>query len=307
MSIQKWKSKYAFDLTNKTYVITGATGGLGKQVCNHLLSLNANIIMACRNMQKASEIKTSFLLQYPNAKIDCIKLDTSSFESANKFAKILQQKYSNGINGFINNAGAFKLPAQTTKQGFEIHFQTNFLVPFYLTTKLLPYFNKNENTKVINVSSISYKWVKIDFSHPDGQNIKSRIDVYGNSKRWLTLCSIALNQQIKHKFPNVNICLVHPGVSATNIIHYKNGGFSKFFYYAVNPLMKTFFTSPKKASLNVIYPIFHTLKDNQWVGPRGLYSVWGYPKVKNIKTNDAIKQEMDKAYKTYTKMIDKIK
>lgn len=49
---------HANDLSNKKYLVTGASSGLGKDICKLLLQQNAHVIMVSRsmdNLQKAQD------------------------------------------------------------------------------------------------------------------------------------------------------------------------------------------------------------------------------------------------------------
>jgi hypothetical protein len=46
--------------------------------------------------------------------------------------------------------------------------------------------------------------------------------------------------------------------------------------------MRVLFHSPKKAALTTIKAIFTDTKLDEWITPRGLLQVWGYPKVSKI-------------------------
>ena len=59
MKYKKWIDKNCQDLTGKTVVITGATGGIGEQAVKHFLYLNATVIMAVRNIDKANKFITT--------------------------------------------------------------------------------------------------------------------------------------------------------------------------------------------------------------------------------------------------------
>ena len=58
---------------------------------------------------------------------------------------------------------------------------------------------------------------------------------------------------------------------------------SKIFNLIVYPLMKIVFHSPRKAALNIIKGIFVETSENEWIVPKGLFGVWGYPKVAKMK------------------------
>ena len=81
MNINKWLNKHIGKLNNKTAVITGATGGLGKELCFALAHLGANITLACRNENLANNLKSEILQKHPTAKINFVSLDLANMQS----------------------------------------------------------------------------------------------------------------------------------------------------------------------------------------------------------------------------------
>ena len=52
----------------KIAIVTGANSGIGYEVTLGLVKKDVEVIMACRNMQKAEEAKAKMLLVYPKAR-----------------------------------------------------------------------------------------------------------------------------------------------------------------------------------------------------------------------------------------------
>jgi NAD(P)-dependent dehydrogenase (short-subunit alcohol dehydrogenase family) len=48
-------------MTGKTILITGANGGIGKETAKALALTGAKIIMACRNMESATDAKSKLI------------------------------------------------------------------------------------------------------------------------------------------------------------------------------------------------------------------------------------------------------
>lgn len=66
--------------------------------------------------------------------------------SINVFVERIKAKYDH-VDALINNAGIFHMALiqrQTTNDGFEEHFQVNFLAPTLLTYQLLPLLYRSE-------------------------------------------------------------------------------------------------------------------------------------------------------------------
>lgn len=304
MNYRKWYIKNASTLVDRVVVVTGATGGIGKETCRHLLGLNATVIMACRNMEKSQAVKAELLNEFPNSKIEILKLDVGEISSIDQFICSLKNSYPMGVDYFINNAGVYQIEAPDSDEtGLDMLFQTNFFGPMYMTKKLMPYLNQ-KNCKIIFVESISYKFQKINFTDIDYKGCHKKIKKYGNTKRWLMYGVNNIKSMAEDKYKRIQICVVHPGVTTTNIFRKPNGKALSVFYKIVLPIMKVIFESPKKASLNVVDGLFLNTTDNEWIGPNGLLQVWGTPTTHEINDLNGIEQENVDEF--ITKNIDKI-
>ena len=93
MNIKKWIRDNTNTLEGKTIAITGSTGGLGKQVCEMLVSLNASLIFLNRNSSKSKQLKDHLLALNSEVSIDIINVDFENFESV-KNATIELKKYN---------------------------------------------------------------------------------------------------------------------------------------------------------------------------------------------------------------------
>lgn len=288
MKYQKWLDKNIDDLTNKTIIVTGANSGIGYYSTLCFLYKGANVIMACRNLDKANKAKESLLKELPNSKIDIVKLDLSDFNSIDEFSKIIKEKY-NKIVALVNNAGVYFMPKEVTKQGYEITMGTNFLGPYYLTCSLLEILKENNST-IINVSSIVHKNAKIDFNDFFGDNV-NRNKIYARSKLAITSFSYYLSEVLKD---SCKVITSHPGISATNILAPKAGGFSVWFSKLGSRFLKIFTHSPFKASLSIVKGINKENNTNDFFGPR-VFEISGYPKkVKYNKNSILFKEDLIK-------------
>ena len=120
MNITKWQIKNIGSLSQKTAVVTGATGGLGKELCFMLAGLGAHIILACRNESLANSLKTDILEKYPNAKIDFVSLDLANLSSVDNCIIELQTKK---IDFFFINAGVYNVPLKKMYTALTMFFK----------------------------------------------------------------------------------------------------------------------------------------------------------------------------------------
>ena len=81
----------------------------------------------------------------------------------------------------VNNAGVMALHRrQTTADGFEMLFETNYLGHFALTSRLMPLLQRASAPRVVNVSSLAHRTAFIDFDDLQGARIYSSWKAYGN-------------------------------------------------------------------------------------------------------------------------------
>ncbi|EAS00238.2 oxidoreductase, short chain dehydrogenase/reductase family protein (macronuclear) [Tetrahymena thermophila SB210] len=205
------------DMTGEVVVITGSNTGIGLETAKHLAKRNATIIMGCRDMQKAKQAVAQIMQETQNkAKIELFQLDLSDLDSIRTFVKSVKSKFDQ-ITILINNAGLFGLiEKRVTKQNFEMIFGTNYIGTFYLTEQLLSLFKKENQNRILNVVSYIQKFDSPDYSFFDSNKKYEHIKAYFQSKYYLTLYSLYLNEQYQDSL-NLKSVSIHPGVIDTEI------------------------------------------------------------------------------------------
>lgn len=260
------------DLSGKTIAITGATGGIGRHLCDFMLLLGASLILLDRNAEKSHTLGKKLLNKYNNAKIEYITTDLEDFESVKRCCEKLKGK---PIDIFIHNAGAYSIPRKKCDTGYDNVFQINFVSPYYIIRELLTNLQKRENSRVIVVGSIAHNYSKINEKDIDFSKKKSAGKVYGNAKRFLMF---SLYELFKNE-TKVKLAVTHPGITFTNITaHYP-----KIIFAIIKNPMKIIFMKPKKAMLSIAEGLFTDCRYHEWIGPR-FFNIWGKPKLKRLST-----------------------
>ena len=135
----------------KTVIITGANTGLGFETAKHIARKGGyNIILACRNMEKAEAAKEQIIEDTGCQTVSPMLIDTSSLQSVRSFVEELK-KLNLKLDCLICNAGISPAHNGTTADGFELVFATNHIGHFLLVNLLLSYMS--ENGRIINVTS----------------------------------------------------------------------------------------------------------------------------------------------------------
>ncbi|WP_420108416.1 oxidoreductase [Mycolicibacter arupensis] len=193
------------DQSGRTFVVTGANGGLGVVITRTLAAKGASVVMACRNTAKAQEIADGI-----DGDVTVAALDLGSLASVREFAG--QQ---GGFDVLVNNAGIMNIPKRRTVDGFEVQFGVNHLGHFALTGLLLD----RIGDRVVTVASIAHKqtpkfWVDdLNYEHrPYQRNL-----AYAQSKLANLMFARELQRRLVAAGSPLRSYGVHPGVSSTEL------------------------------------------------------------------------------------------
>ena len=125
------------DQTGRSAVVTGANTGIGRETARMLALKGANVVLACRSLDKGAAAVRAILDERPRGSARVEVLDLSDLDSIAAFASRLAGACDR-LDLLINNAGVMVPPLSRTKQRFELQFGTNHLGHFALTARLLP-------------------------------------------------------------------------------------------------------------------------------------------------------------------------
>ena len=150
-------------MQGKTVLITGADGGIGREITKALAKKGATIVMACIDLKDAKPVYEAIKQESGNENIEMMQVDLASLSTIREFAKQFSQKYQQ-LNVLINNAGVFCTKREETQEGFEKTMGINYLGPFLLTNLLLPLLTQTPGARILNVSSNAYFQGKIDLN-----------------------------------------------------------------------------------------------------------------------------------------------
>lgn len=230
----------------KTAVVTGANSGIGKVTALELAKQNFEVVMVCRNREKAGLALNDIESQTGNKNLHIEICDLSVMANVEETANRIRKNFPS-VNVLVNNAGILPQSSRkTTSEGLEVTFAINHLAYFLLTNKLLPALKKAESARIINVASEAHR--SGSFNPRDLQLEKgySAMKAYGNSK----LFNIMFTRELHKELTGTNITTysLHPGVVNTNFAANSDSFFAKLFNFG-----RLFMLSPEKGASTTIY------------------------------------------------------
>ena len=264
MSTEQEQSRHG-----RVAIVTGANVGLGYETALGLAKEDIEVILACRNVHKAQAAQSRIENEYSNAQVQIMKLDVSSLREVKEFAVQFQGRYEK-LDLLVNNAGIMMSPYKVTEDGFENQFATNYLGHFALTGLLLPSLTGTPGSRVVTLSSLSYKWAEIQFDDFHAKKGYSRRKAYGQSKRACLIFAYELHRRLAAAHHDTISLAAHPGLCKTNL--------DQHFPALVRPLGNLFLQSAGKGALPVLYAALEKgIEGGEYVGPDGFQEMRGRP------------------------------
>ncbi len=202
------------DLTSRTALVTGANSGLGYQTARGLAAAGARVLMACRSLERGEQAAADLRQQLPGAQLTLVELDLADLDSVKRCAETVH-KECDRLDILVNNAGLSAFSRRETAQGFELIFGVNHLGHFALTGQLLPLLLDANAGRVVNVSSLAHRNVRLDFDDLHGS---TGFDAYSRSKLANLLFTFELQQRLTRSSLSAISVAAHPGLSGTSLI-----------------------------------------------------------------------------------------
>ncbi|EDO48057.1 predicted protein [Nematostella vectensis] len=138
--------------SKRSFMITGANSGIGKETARALAKSGATVHMVCRDEQRGEQARQELLQESGNQNIYLHVLDMSQPSNVCKFARDFAAS-NRPLHVLVNNAGCMVNTRTITEDGLEMNFATNTLGTYILTRELLPCLTSQESPRVITVSS----------------------------------------------------------------------------------------------------------------------------------------------------------
>lgn len=200
-------------LDGKTYVVTGANSGIGKETALALSRMGGHVVMVCRSKEKGEAARKDIARKSGGGGVDLILCDLSSLSEVRKLAASLAGTYGR-IDVLVNNAGLFSLSGKTV-DGYEKTLAVDYLAPFFLTNLLLDKLKSSAPSRVVNVASTAHFGGHVDLAAIENGGGATGWRAYSNSKLALVMFTYELARRLKGTGVTAN-CL-HPGAVATHI------------------------------------------------------------------------------------------
>jgi dehydrogenase/reductase SDR family protein 12 len=199
------------DFSGQTWLVTGATGGLGRAAALEGARKGARVLAVGRNREELGRLVTA--AGGGAGSMIAIPCDLSSMAQVSALSEA-QQLAGVRVDVLINNVGVLQRSFSTTAEGFETSYATNLLGHFILTERLHDTGHLARGAAIINVVSGGLYNAPLNTTMLDFPNATfNGFAAYGSHKR----AQLALADHWRGEFGELGVrtYAVHPGWADT--------------------------------------------------------------------------------------------
>jgi NAD(P)-dependent dehydrogenase (short-subunit alcohol dehydrogenase family) len=232
-------------MDGKVVLVTGGNSGIGKAAATSLAEMGAEVVLLCRNREKA-EKAVSDITSSSGRPVDLIIADMLLQNEVRRAASEFISTRSR-LDVLLNNAGSDFVSYQETEDGIERTMALNYFSQFLFTNLLIPTLRKSTPSRIVNVSSAGHYGASLDFGNINGKGDMGTggLGAYGRSKLALILFTYELARRLQGSGVTAN-CL-HPGAVRTNI--WSHAG----LFSPLTRLASLFMISPDEGAKTSVY------------------------------------------------------
>ncbi len=207
--------------SNKVFVVTGATSGIGLAAARQLLGLGHSVIGVGRSLERCRE-QEERLHEFvaPGACLKFLVADLSLQSEVIRVAQEIRDTLGEwrlpGLDGLINNAATVPFWQTFTPEGFDLQWAVNHLAPFLLTAQLLPLLERAPTGRVVTVSSGSHYGAKLNWEDIQLRRHYNPLRAYGQTKLANVLFTLELDRRLR-RTSNIRAFAADPGLVNTEI------------------------------------------------------------------------------------------
>ncbi|MEU6789185.1 SDR family NAD(P)-dependent oxidoreductase [Nonomuraea angiospora] len=203
------------DLSGRRAIVTGGSSGIGAETARALAGAGAEVTLAVRDPAAGQHVAQDIIAGTGNKQVHVALLDLADQASVAAFAAAWQGP----LHILVNNAGIMGVPLTRTPDGWELHFATNHLGHFALTTALHPALAAAGDARVVSVGSSQHRLSPVVFDdlHFERRPYDAQA-AYGQSKTANAL--FAVEAARRWAGDGITVNAVMPGVVRTGLMRH---------------------------------------------------------------------------------------
>ncbi|HEX2211385.1 MAG TPA: SDR family NAD(P)-dependent oxidoreductase [Longimicrobium sp.] len=260
----------AAPLDGKVAVVTGGTGGIGRETALGLAKLGATVVVVGRDRARGEEAVEAIRCQSGNARVELITADLSSLEQVKWVAERFGAMHDR-LDILVNNAAGLFAERTVTVDGFEATLAMTHLSPALLTHLLLPRLRASVPARIVNVGSGVHRRGRIRWDDLGSERGYRGLDAYAQAK----LLNLTWTYELARRLRGTGITVVaaDPGAAWTAMARSMTPAMAPVPIRLAWPVLRRLQrgrTAQTAARSSVVAATSRELMSGAWLDPRGV-------------------------------------
>lgn len=278
MTRQRWSAADIPAQHGRTALVTGASTGLGFAIADALARRGADVVLACRDADRAAAAADRIRAGAPGAVVRTLLVDFASLASVRTAARRLHDEY-NRLDLLVNNVGGFRVRYAVSEDGFESTIAVNHLGPFAFTGLVLDLLTGTAGSRVVTMGSSGHRQGTVnpaDLDPEPGRDYRFTA-AYNRAKLANLLFAHEIDRRLRAAGTPTIAVAGHPGLARTEGGRDLNPLIRAALNPKVNPLVLALSQSAAKGALGPLRAATDPqARGGDYFGPRGRT---GYPEL----------------------------
>jgi retinol dehydrogenase-14 len=235
----------AVSLQRPSFVVTGATGGIGEAIATQLSERGVRVLVGARTPERGEAAVDRIRSRVSDADLEVVAGDLSLMRDVRALAyRIIDS--TPRLDGLILNAAEARSDLVLTDEGIETNFATNHLAGFLLTHLLLRHLRSAAPARVVAISSSVHTQVRM----VDLTSVVTGAPLTPDSYRTSKLLNILFIRELARRVKGQGITAnaADPGFVRTNLGRHAIGG-RRMLLTVTRPMQ----SNPERAAATPIY------------------------------------------------------
>jgi NAD(P)-dependent dehydrogenase (short-subunit alcohol dehydrogenase family) len=228
-----------------TFLVTGATSGVGEAIATQLGERGAQVLIGARTTERGEAAADRIRSQVPGAVLQVVAADLSLMREVRSLAYQVIDSTPR-LDGLILNAAEARSDLVLTDEGIETNFATNHLAGFLLTHLLLRHLRSAAPARVVAISSSVHTQVRM----VDLTSVVTGAPLTPDSYRTSKLLNILFIRELARRVKGQGITAnaADPGFVRTNLGRHAIGG-RRMLLTVTRPMQ----SNPERAAATPVY------------------------------------------------------
>jgi NAD(P)-dependent dehydrogenase (short-subunit alcohol dehydrogenase family) len=228
-----------------TFLVTGATSGVGEAIATQLGERGAQVLIGARTTERGEAAADRIRSQVPGAVLQVVAADLSLMREVRSLAYQVIDSTPR-LDGLILNAAEARSDLVLTDEGIETNFATNHLAGFLLTHLLLRHLRSAAPARVGAISSSVHTQVRM----VDLTSVVTGAPLTPDSYRTSKLLNILFIRELARRVKGQGITAnaADPGFVRTNLGRHAIGG-RRMLLTVTRPMQ----SNPERAAATPVY------------------------------------------------------